>query len=268
MNGVSSKPMFWFYRRPGWTVAMLVILQGALIWLLDSRWPLPTRPRLPSTAFHLLAGTGADERLAARWTTEDPTLFALVSAHGFSGPVWLNYPRVDHRLADWVEPPQWLAPRVDHLGVVFGEVSKIQTVLLPVTDEKPMPPLAQLNVSSTPVARQSTVSVEGALSARPLAGKFELPAWSFSEILTNSEVQVMVGEDGRTFSAVLLVSCGLKTADETAIEWARKARFKPGSSPALDGGAGPETFTWGRLLFQWVNQDASATNGPSGKAKP
>ena len=258
----------WLRRRPGWTIAVLVLLQGLIIWLLDSRWPVAARAPKSSTTFQLLAGTPADPTLAALWMTADPTLLALVSEHSFSGPVWLNYPRVAHRLVDWMEPPQWLAPRVDQLGAVFGEVSRIQMGLPSVATDKPLPRLAELKVASTPMAKQSTVRVEGALAARPLVTSLALPVWSYSEILTHSEVQVMVGEDGRTFSPVLLAGCGLKIADEAAVELARTARFEPEPAALLDGPAGPESYTWGRLVFQWVTQEAITTNLPPGRARP
>jgi hypothetical protein len=266
MNGLAPETASWFTRRPGWTIAMLVLLQGGFIWLLDGRWPMAVRPLKSSTAFHLLAGTRADETLATMWRTADPTLFALVSAHSFSGPVWLSYPRMTHRLVDWVEPPQWLAPRVDQLGAGFGESSRIQTRLPPVATDKPLPRLAELEVASTPVAKQSTVRVEGALAARPLVATPALPVWSGTEILTNSEVQVMVGEDGKVFSPpVLLVGCGLKVADEAALELARLARFQPAPTAALNGDARPESYTWGRLVFQWATQEAVGTNLPPGR---
>ena len=268
MNGSAPETASWFTRRPLCTIAMLVLLQGLFIWLLDSRWPVAARAPKSSTAFHLLAGTRGDETLAAMWMAADPTLFALVSAHSFSGPVWLNYPQMTNRLVDWMEPPQWLAPRVDQLGAGFGEVSRVQTRLPPVATDKPLPRLAELEVASTPVAKQSTVRVEGALAARPLVTSLALPVWSGSEILTNSEVQVKVGEDGRTFSPVLLAGCGLKIADEAAVELARMARFQPTSAAVPGGGAGPESYTWGRLVFQWVTQEALATNRPPGGMPP
>jgi hypothetical protein len=247
---------------------VLVLLQGLIIWLLDSRWPVGARAPKSSTTFQLLAGTPADQTLATSWMTADPTLFALVSAHSFSGPVWLNYPRVAHRLVDWMEAPQWLAPRLDQLGAVFGEVSRIQTGLPSLATEKPLPRLAELRVASTLMAKQSTVRVEGALAARPLVTSLALPVWSYSEILTASEVQVKVGEDGRTFSPVLLAGCGLKIADEAAVELARMARFQPTSAAVPGGGAGPESYTWGCLVFQWVTQEAITPNLPPGRARP
>ena len=94
------------------------------------------------------------------------------------------------------------------------------------------------------------VRVEGELATRWLGEPLRLPAQPHSDLLSNSVVQVTVLPDGRTFSAVLLGGCGLREADQEALQRAGAVRFAPLPEPATPPPEAPG-LAWGRLIFPW-----------------
>jgi TonB family protein len=77
-----------------------------------------------------------------------------------------------------------------------------------------------------------------------------LRGWPQADLLTNSIVHVLVNADGNVLSEVLLVSSGLREADEEALRLAGAAQFTPLPHD-------PEThrpvsrLAWGTLVFEW-----------------
>lgn len=237
-------------RRFGWGLfALLFIAQlGFIFWLGDVS-PPPVQPAGPIPVLRLASGQGDLLRL------DDPTLFALPHARGFSGEAWLRAEHPGFPLADWSEPERWLALKEQVLGAALREF---------ISTNPPPPPLglppwipewtkAGLPGPVAPAQSPSTLEVTGDLAGRGMSAMGDLPSWEAPDLLTNTVIQVLV--DGRGLplsSAVLFSGCGHPPADRWALERAREARFAPlpGAADA-DPAAALSQLAWGRLVFAW-----------------
>jgi hypothetical protein len=259
MNSAALEPVRWPRRRWIYAVAAVFLLQAGLVFLLGHRARRPPEPPIFRTSIHLLTDPAA--RLDALPGLDDPTLLALPSLRGFSGPAWLRFPTLEYQPAEWVEPPQWLSLDTNALGSIFSGFIKTTLISPPLIADKPLPPLPRYepNFPNEPLPSQSRLRLEGDLARRPLLAPLELQSWPHSEILSNTVVQAVVDAAGFTFSAVLLSESGLKEADAQALKLASAARFRPlpRSQRAADG-VGP--MTWGRFVFQWHTLPLPTTN--------
>jgi hypothetical protein len=202
-----------------------------------------------------LAGAPAQDWL----NLNDATLFALPSANGFAGMMWVELPPLPFRRQDWTEPPRWLALPAGELGSSFHHfVQTNQFVQIHLEFNLPPPLAAPAVVTQPPLPAASTVQVQGDLASRGLLTAMKLPSWPFDDIIAPSVVQVLVDADGNVVSTVLLPlenSANVirdPDADEYAVTQARTARFAP--SPSSAGSletsrAGALAF--GRLIFNW-----------------
>lgn len=248
--------------RRGWwlLVALVFILQLGFIFGLGGYLPVRPRPAQPAPRLRL-AGPAAGEWLALN----DPTLFALPHAHGFSGPAWLKIPSLGFPSREWSEPPLLLPLAVADLGV---GVSRLAGSI----DLGSLAPLAQTAPELTlpavaPPLRPgpSTFRFEGALARRPLLTPLSLTNWPCRDLLTNSVVQLVVDPAGRPVSVTLLSTSGYKEADDRALELAAAARFAPvpGSEPGKT--LKPATqLTWGKLIIQWQTLPLPAADASPG----
>lgn len=227
-------------------------LQLALILALSNRTPAKTREPAPSAGFRLVA-QGAEEFLALN----NPALFALPQAEGFSGLAWLRVRRPSFEPPDWSEPVRWLSPDPATLGAVFTKFIETNRAEPPSRIYQPLPELSRPAVSMAPNGPgKSSLRREGALASRRLLTEPNLPPWPHIDLLTNTIVQVEVNTAGTPVSLTLLTSSGLAAADQRALDWVRTARFEP-VEPA--GGNNPyDRLDWGKLVFEW---NTVPTNG-------
>ena len=259
MNTATLEPVRWSRRRWMYAVAGVFLLQAGLVFLLGPRPRHLPEPPIFRTAIQML--TDPKVQLNSLPGMDDPTLFALPSLQGFSGPAWLTFPSLEYRPAEWVEPPHWLPLDNNALSSTFSQFVRTNLISPPLIADKPLPPLLRYepNFPNEPLPAQSRLRLEGDLATRPLLAPLELQSWANSEILSNTTVQAAVDAAGFTFSAVLLDGSGLKEADIHALKLASAARFRPlprGKRASDDGGP----MTWGRFVFQWHTLPPPTTN--------
>lgn len=259
MNPTALELVRWPRRRWVYAVATVFLLQAGLVFLLGHRKQRVPEPPIFRTAIHMQTDLTAP--LDSLPGMEDPTLLALPSLRGFSGPAWLRFPPLEYQPAEWVEPPHWLALDTNALSATFSRFIRTNVISPPLIADKPLPPLPgyEPNFPNEPLPSQSQLRLEGDLAGRRLLAPLELQSWPHSEILSNTTVQAAVDAAGFTFSAVLLAGSGLKEADQFALKLASSARFRPlPRGQRAPGGLGP--VTWGRFVFQWHTLPLPATN--------
>jgi len=243
-------------------VAAVFSLQVCLIFALSDRAPIHPRPVVPTPALRF-AGPAWAEALPLM----DPALFALPHRHGFSGPAWMQVPPAPARPFVWSEEPGWLMLEPIQLGQSFGHFA--QTNLLAPPEAAAFPEPALSLPAGPPLAAsqgQSTVRIEGPLAQRHLLNPPVLPPQPYSDLLTNTVVQLVVDTEGRTVSATLLspIPSISAEADRLALETARAARFGPVRDKGPAGGQSPfHQLTWGRMIFQWHTVPLVSTNLPT-----
>jgi hypothetical protein len=262
MNSTALEPVRWPRRRWLYAVAAVFLLQAGLVFLLGHRPQRLPEPPIFGTAIHLL--TDPKARLDSLPGMDDPTLLALPSLRGFSGPAWLTFPPLEYQPAEWVEPPHWLPLDSNALSSTFSRFVRTNTISPLLIADKPLPPLQRYepNFPNEPLPAQSRLRLEGELATRPLLAPLELQSWPHSEILSNTTVQAAVDAAGFTFSAVLLAGSGLQEADLHALKLASAARFRPlPRARRAPDGTGP--MTWGRFVFQWHTLPPPTTNPSS-----
>jgi TonB family protein len=76
-----------------------------------------------------------------------------------------------------------------------------------------------------------------------------------TNLLSETEVRVVVDPAGRVFSAVVLSGSGLRVADEKAVELARQVQF------GLALGEAPPPLESGSLIFEWRTVDPKGAQG-------
>jgi hypothetical protein len=200
------------------------------------------------TSISLMTEPSRDEG----WAWEDPTEFALPSLRGFSRAAWLTFAPGTYEMADWTETPPWLTLEAERLGRSFSRFVATNIAAPLLMADKAMPRLtvteAYAKSDSTPA--NSVLRVEGELAHRPLLEPIPLRAWPSTDILLSTVVQLLVDADGRTLSATLLESSGLKEADDFALRSATAARFQPvpSSKPRPSWSA---QLARGQMIFQW-----------------
>ena len=245
----------WPQRRWVFWLAVVFLLQLALIFGLSEHGPLLVRP----------SAAGPRLALAANASTEllslyDPTLFALPHPQSFAGPAWLRVTNQVFQSLDWSEPTNWL--ELSSAGLGAGLHLSLATNHPGIVEAPgmPDPQLAQPEVRPTlTFAQESRLRIEGDLVHRPLQRQVELRSWpprtnsaSEMDLLTNTIVQLVVDEEGKPISMTLLSRSGSPEADEEALRQTRQARFEPlkvsrpvGLTDAL------ANLNWGRLVFEW-----------------
>jgi len=252
MNAMALEPVRWPLHRWVYTLLAVFLAQVGLIWLLGERAKTPPSPVPFRTAIHLAADPWSVKQLADLPSISDPTLFVLPNLHSFSGGAWLHFKPQEYPLADWTEEPSWLALNRNTLGKSFMEfvATNISAPLLIANQPMPRPIVSDVNVPNPPLPAQSQLRVEGGLAWRPLMAPLELPSWSHTDLLANSVVQAAVDVQGHTFSTTLLASCGLKEADEFALNLVARARFQPMVKEHRSRDEAGQ-LTWGKMTFQW-----------------
>lgn len=256
MNGRALEPVRWSRRHWLGTVAALVVVQVCFIIFVGERIrPSPLRPPF-STAVHLVLDDWSREQLAMQPGASDPTLLALPSLRGFSGPAWMTFPSPDFRPPDWTNAPHWLPLAESSLGHAFEQyVTTNQPPRLQLVNKPLPPPRAEPNFPNEPLPPFSRYRIEGDLVNRPLLKPLELRSWEYTDMLSNTTVQALIDADGRTLSARLISSSGFARADAHALTTTTGARFQPRADRAAS-----QDLTWGRLVFLWHTLPIPVTN--------
>lgn len=249
------EPRSWSRVRWWCTLATIFTAQLAIIFWLGARGPVYAS-RATAVPGLRIAGTAWQEFLALN----DPTLFALPHQHGFAGTAWLTVTNFGAEPFIWSEPPRWLPIPIQELGAAFQLYVATNQFGPPEAPARLEPELVSPAVSiSTDLPQKSNLRLTGRLSlAQPLV----LTSWTNSEILTNSVVQVLVGNDGRPVSVTLLSRSGLEEADLAALREAIRARFQ---RPARQAGtpAGGAGLSWEQMIFEWHTVPPAPTNATS-----
>jgi hypothetical protein len=264
MNGVTVEPKRWGPRQWWRIVALVFLVQLGLIFWLGERGEKPVRP--PGAAPVLqFAGGAVSEWLAL----QDPTLFALPHWQGFAGSAWLKAPDIEPPDNMWHEPDYWLEPSREQLATPFQEFLQTNVVSTLAGIELAEPELtASKTVQAGLFWQHSVLRLGGDLARRRLLTPIQLPSWTNSELLTNSVIQLVVAADGTPLSPMPLLvppTCGLKQADDFALEQAREMRFESllgrGPDAASNTSSAP---SWGTIIFQWHTVLVPATNAAAG----
>ncbi len=250
MNTTSTMPPAGWtpVRRTVVSLVLAGVLAGGVAGL--TRWPELPSPQPPGPArLHLHLDLGRDGTMASSFLlAADPTQFALSDPHGFSGAAERALPRGDYELAEFTEPPTWLA--VDPLARRAGRVpllaappSPSRSGSVPALEGEPPAP------ALLPATSQATV--RGGLADRPLAAVLDVPIWASAEPLSATVVEIGVTPEGDVLLARAVVPCGMKAADDAAVALARTARFAPNGETPRTGSLATTELAWGELVFQW-----------------
>ena len=262
MNGALAEPLVWSGRKRWIVIALAVGVQAGLILWFGATSPRSIRIVDARPDVQLV--TVADSELLA---VTAPTLFSRAHPKGFSGPAWLAVPPLPEpgQFPESAASPVWLAVEPGDLGATFRAFVRARAPGPFTLRNEQSPAVTQPSAPLIlPAATNSIVEVEGALAARGLLGMSELPSWPNPDILSPSEVQVLVDARGNPVSALLLSGSGLKAADQTAVNLARSAQF--GSAPSVLNAqfVNPsDGLVFGRLIFRWHTLPlmTMATNG-------
>ena len=260
MTSASAQLPPWGRRRWGGMVALVFIVQLALIFWLGSRTPIS--PRSPTVALTLRLGGAAPTGLQA---FNDPTLFILPHPEGFSGPVWGRAPRPEFRPFEWSAPPIHFPLATDGLGTAFSQL--FQTSEFPALQLRAQIEAAPTLPNVAPLALfadQSVLLLEDGLAQRHLLTPLELKPRQSPEILADSVVRLAVDAGGRPVSATVLSRSGSPAADQYALEQAWAARFEPlNGNPAETVLKPAAQLTWGRMIFRWHTVPLPPASAPA-----
>jgi hypothetical protein len=244
-------------RQRLWLAAFLLFAAqvGLIFWFSDRK---PIQVRQVTNVPHLEAPGQISEEWVALM---DPTLFALPHAQGFSGPAWMELPKITvPQMEDSGFPEQLpitLRPSEDALDA-YLHTNRFARTPLPI---KPAPEMLMPEPPALAELRpESSLRLTGELAGRPLLTPFNLPDQPLPtnrvDVLTNSVVQVLVDAEGRPLSIALLAGCGLVSADTFAMQLARTARFEPlpgaeASHASITSPNPAAGAALGQLIFEW-----------------
>lgn len=268
MNAAAPEPAVWSRGRVWSAVFLVIVAQLAVIFWSSERRSAVTRQPGTTTSFSLVADARAGTPLAELLDLDDPTLFALPHARGFSGGAWMKAPTFRHRSEDWTEPPRFFALPVDELGTAFAEFVDTNVVGATVLSDKPAPRLSEVVASPVPLPTRSAIRLADGLAGRAIASAPDVPAIRHTDILAATVVEVSVKPSGFVFSATVFSSSGSKMADQTALDLARAIRFKPIAKTDTVSSDDPVALNWGKIVFQWLTSETPATNNPVTGATP
>jgi hypothetical protein len=250
-------------QEPGWSrqrwiacFALLLAVQvGLIFWLSEgpnrSAAPIPVRAPV---RFALVGDCLQSSGAGLQHT--DPTLFALVRPHGFSGRAWLTIPRMGYPLVSSREPLQWLALASDELGNDFVEFVRTNVTAEDGLQDRVPPAFAQPNLPTPLVIASTKLRVEGPLAGRAIRPDVPVPQPSEILVTNNTVIRVLVDGAGLPISAALLTPCGVPKADQDALAFARAVRFEPATTASPGGVGSPGALTLGQLVFQWARVTA------------
>ena len=254
------------WSRGRWWLAVVLVcaVQFGLIFALGERRPPASRP------------VGDPQRLGLAVThgelleLQDPTLFAMPHARGFSGESWRRAAAVTFPAFHWSEPTRPLSLPVARLGEGFHRFMQTNVFASFTLEAKPAPeiqaPDAGEIVEALPAA--SRLEIAGGFTSIRLLNPPTLRAWRNSELLTNTVVQALVDADGNVLSASTLPpGSGLPDADRLAFDLTRGFRFGPVAAERWLANPLRE-MTRGCLIFHWRTEPPATTNPPALSPSP
>ena len=248
MTAVTLEPQPWEWRRRLGMIALVFIVQLALIFWLGSRKPITARPPGPSITLKF-----ADKRTLELGALNDPTLFTLGHPRQIPGPAPIPAPSPELHSFDWSAPTNQPLLPLDQVGTAFTrlmETSHFEPLRLPIQSDA-APTLPTLLPLALPMAH-SALQLEGALAERPLLTQLQLQSQSNADILTNTVLQVGIDAEGMPASVTLLLSSGSPAADQYGLDQAWAARFQPAKAASAGGASQPSTqISWGKMIFRW-----------------
>ncbi len=175
----------------------------------------------------------------------DPLLLALPTPRGFAGIGWRSASDPRYIAQDWTEGIPWLCQSETGLARTFLAAPTVG-IGRGVTVDKPLPQLTQNGLPGMVLAQQTVLRIEGDGSDWELAAPLTLPSLTHSNVLSETVVQAIADASGQVFSAIVLKSSGLKTADQQALALARTAQFR---ITRVD--SNELEWAWAHLIFEW-----------------
>lgn len=248
MNAMERKtsPQFWI-----WGFVFLFLVHAfAIFWFAAPREARPSWQK-PPPFLYLSSEPDMDRRVLELTTMQDPTLFALPHAHGFSGGAWLNFRPRTQTLDETTAPPALLVLPLTQLGNALNEYARTNRP----SEEELLASLratktVEVRIPDEPVITNTILRVEGPLAGRKISSIPPLPSAAYTDVLRPSVVAVSVNGDGIVETASLAAECGLSTADARAVELARRVQFGPASIREARARAAASPAV-GRLIFTW-----------------
>jgi hypothetical protein len=269
------EPLDWSPRRWWMTVAMVFVAQIAAVYWLSDRsagWKAPSTRTMPIYLLEYQEAAMLPELLFST----DPTAFVLANHRGFSGGAWLNVAPQNYALADWSEPPRWLALPQEQLGQsLVRYFSTNPPPVFQLAEKLPVRPGLLESVAQGTIRTQSFLRVQPPLQLRTAPP--ELPVWTHEDVLNPTVVEVGIDLAGEVRSARLLPvprahaqaghasqRSGLPAADRAALAAARLLQFEP--VPSAGASIDPNGVWWGQVVFHW--HATSAPSADRGAARP
>lgn len=246
MNSASEIPTSNLRRWILWLVVVF-LTQLVLIYLLSFQEHTRVIPAPTVTPLQLLPERLTEAQFSETFLASDPSLFASVNSHGFSGPAWLKDPLRAYENINFVErtePPYWLSVNLRQFGSSISQFVQTNSISPGNYSENIAPKIqfTQVYDHFSSSRTNSDFRVEGDLLSRELLNPPQLPSWAHTNLLSNSVVQVTVDMQGTILSTRLLERSGYFEADNNALQTARNLQFSPD---------GKNETTLGKLIFEW-----------------
>jgi len=252
----------WSSRRWWSWVFLFFAMQVLVVLWLGVRGPPKVRPAGPEQILRFLPAASSE------WLAlNDPTLFALPHAQGFSPRPGPGSATSAAPVFEWAEDPDWLLMSTTRLGVIASADSSVGDLVRAVVPAALPAFRAAPDLSlEDPLPEHSRLRVEDDLAARAMLTPFACPDPTNGDLLVNTRLQLLVDAWGRPRSVTLLESSGSPVADESALAFARSARFAPLPGADLEAETSPAALArlaWGTLIFDWRTLPVPPTNSPS-----
>ena len=232
--------------RWGWMVVIVFLFQIGFIWVVSKN----TKIERSFPAFEVTHVENLD--ILSQMMLEDSLSLARPARRGFSG-AWLNPPTNKHKPVHWRLPDILLPEEADIFGEVMSEVLSKESNPEINIFQRPDPQLTRVAAPSLNYVNTSRLVVEGPLHSRFKVESLTLKSfWKVGTFLKPSRVQILVDQEGKVLSGVLLESSGHQPADQAAMKFAlRKVAFERVTNKMLETG---------NLVFYWHIDPSSITN--------
>jgi TonB family protein len=250
MNAGSAETPAFVSQPPaaGWSwnkIVLLILLafaaHVAFVFLLGTRKTAAPRGVTNVPVFHFADGASDLVRLT------DPTLFALPHAKDFPPAIWSQPPADSEPPFRWTEPPSFLTLNPANLGARFNAFMQTNRFAISQLNFKPAPQVILPPVAIESLLPQSsTWQLAGEIVGRRTLNTISPPTLAWNDVLPPSRVQLLVDQNGKVVSAVLLESSGDDAADQQALALARTLQFVPADQLML-----------GEIIFNWHTVPAS-----------
>lgn len=265
MNAATHPERSWPGLKLAVAAAILFGLQAMLVfWLGKERSSPPLQQPSP---VRIETGGDMGENFP---TASSPTLLAVPSIEGASGPAWLKKEPPTNRTPEWTGEPDAALARppialADDLTNLAGAGSPPLRSVAGIPNAAP--PI--LNVFSTSPA-ESSITIEGDLARRKLLAQPDLTSLPADSVLSNTVIQIEITGDGWPAVPAAVASGGKSgtgaaadAADDYALGIANGLRFEPLPRRSPSGARLPDPgLTSGRIVFHWQTVAPATTNAP------